>query len=284
MADAYTNFYQTTVGIAHLGNTRWGWRGSNGALQYHFWSLLFHQGAPSLGAAEGLSKVACPNYYIRHAHNLFGSPENEPWIMAPDLMFVTAPSRIPQGVTVPFPVRVTDAGGAGISGVKVCLHKTNDIYQIGWTNLQGVVIFEVCAQSPGIILVTCSRPREVITPGLCQQYLPCQTTCEVIPEFNEGSLGEKGSLPKELGFTALNPNPAFGDFVVQYGVPVKGRVKLLLYDASGRVEAVLRDEELNPGYYRETFRPHERSVPTGVHFLVLTQNGKKVIQKVVLGR
>ncbi|MEO0068339.1 MAG: T9SS type A sorting domain-containing protein [candidate division WOR-3 bacterium] len=65
-------------------------------------------------------------------------------------------------------------------------------------------------------------------------------------------------------------------------MPVRGGVKLLLYDVSGRVEAVIRNEELNPGYYREVFGKQKRSLPAGVHFLVLVQESKQVTRKVVL--
>jgi hypothetical protein len=80
----------------------------------------------------------------------------------------------------------------------------------------------------------------------------------------------------------LTPSPAFGDFTVQYGVPVKGRVRLMLCDVQGRVETVIKDGEVNPGYYRETFRKDGKSVPVGVHFLVLAQNGKRLTRKLVL--
>jgi hypothetical protein len=39
--------------------------------------------------------------------------------------------------------------------------------------------------------------------------------------------------------------------------------------------------ELNPGYYRDVFRRDGRTMPAGVHFLVLTQNGKKLTRKLV---
>jgi hypothetical protein len=161
--------------------------------------------------------------------------------------------------------------------VKVCLHKTDDIYQIGWTNFNGIVVFVVCAQSPGTILVTCTRPRSAN-----QQYLPCQTTCEVIPTSGGGPQAEESGFPKELGFTGLSPNPSSGDFTVQYGVPVKGRVRLLLYDAQGRVKAKVSDEELSPGYYRLAFRKRTWSLPAGVYFLALTQGCSRVARRVVL--
>ncbi|MCX6841498.1 MAG: hypothetical protein NTX53_04330 [candidate division WOR-3 bacterium] len=80
----------------------------------------------------------------------------------------------------------------------------------------------------------------------------------------------------------VRPNPAFGDFTVQYGVPVKGRVRLMICDVQGRVETVIRDGELNPGYYRDAFRKDSRPVLAGVHFLVLAQNGMRLTRKLVL--
>ena len=184
-----------------------------------------------------------------------------------------------------FNVRVEDNAEAGICSVRVCLYKPDDVYQVGWTDGNGEVTFVVYAESPGTMFITCTRPTELVGMGPpfdYQQYLPAQTTCEVVPGLGEGPQGEETGLPKELGFTSLNPNPALGDFTVQYGVPVKGRVKLLVHNVQGRVEAVVRDEELNPGYYREAFRKHKWSLPTGVHFLVLTQNDKKVARKLAL--
>jgi hypothetical protein len=286
MADAYTDFYQTTLGVAYLANTRYGWYGSSPWLQYQFWRLLFdpgdpqHAPTPSLGVAEGMSKVAYHNYYLRHAHNLFGSPENEPWIAAPESMFVEAPQWVSQGAAVPFLVRVSNANDQGIANIRVCLYKVNDIYQIGWTDAQGEVTFIVQAGSPGAILVTCTSTRLTITPE--QQYLPAQTICMVIPRGGEGPQAEESGLPKELGFTTTSANPVLGDFIAQYGVPVNGRVRLVLYDVQGRVKLKLADREMTPGYYRLAVSGPLRSLPAGVYYLSLTQQGNRATQKVVL--
>ena len=288
IADAFTDFYPTTLGIAYLGNTRYG-RDPSLHLQKAFWQLFFGGGigspyaaTPSLGVAEGLSKVVYSiwlAHHVRHCHNLFGSPELEPWIMWPGSMFVQAPSTIHLGAPpVLFAVHVRDAGGVGISGVRVCLHKTDDIYLIDTTDAQGLATFAVQPESLGTILVTCTRSRGPVTPG--QQYLPAQATCAVV--LADGPQAGENGLPKELGFTSSTPNPALGDFTVQYGVPVKGRVRLTLCDIQGRVESVIRDGELNPGYHRDVLRKDGRSVPAGVHFLVLAQNGKRLTRKLVL--
>ncbi|MEO0080856.1 MAG: C25 family cysteine peptidase [candidate division WOR-3 bacterium] len=282
LADAYTDFYPTTLGVAHLGNTRWGWPTASRELQHCFWQLFFSSGNASLGVAEGLSKVDYPDYYLRHAHSLFGSPENEPWIMSPASMYVRAPSSIPQGVPVQFQVKCSTAGGAGISRVRVCLYKPNDVYQLRLTNSSGIANFTVCAGSPGTLLVTCSYRRA--GTGSFQQYLPRQRTCQVIPAKGEGPQSEESGLPRELGFTALNPNPALGNLTVQYGVPVKGRVKLLLYDTQGRSRSVITDEDVNPGYYRQVISRDAWPFSAGVYFLALTQNGSQVTRKVAVAK
>jgi hypothetical protein len=289
VADAFTNLYPTTLGIAYLGNTRSGFPGPSGCLQQAFWELLFGTGlfsapAPSLGVAEGFSKFVFaangrPACYVNRCHNLFGSPELEPWVMTPAVMVVQAPTTIPKGTPVQFQVHVRTALGVGISGARVCLHKTNDIYQIGWTDSQGAVSFAVQAASTGTIDVTCTRSRGQVIPG--PQYLPGRTTCEVTSYRGKGPQSGTGKLPKVLGFGALPSNPVVGCFSVQYGVPAKGRVKLMLCDSQGRVESVLKDGELNPGYYSAAVGLGGRSVPAGVHFLVLAQNGERLTKKLV---
>ena len=159
--------------------------------------------------------------------------------------------------------------------MRVCLHKSGDIYQVGMTNAGGTVEFVVYAETPGEILITCTYPR---TGN--QQYLPRQVTCEVVPA--DGPMSEEAGLPQELGFTAVSPSPAFRSLTVRYGVSVQGRVRLLLYDVQGRIVAAIADEELEPGYYRQDINKRALSLPAGVYFLSLAQNGKQVTRKVTL--
>jgi hypothetical protein len=69
---------------------------------------------------------------------------------------------------------------------------------------------------------------------------------------------------------------------VQYGVPVKGRVRLMLYDVQGRVKMTVADREMIPGNYRQDIRKQSRSLPAGIYYLSLAQQGKQATKKVVL--
>jgi len=80
----------------------------------------------------------------------------------------------------------------------------------------------------------------------------------------------------------IYPNLASGDLQAQYGVPVKGRVRLTLYDVQGRVKITFADREMSPGYYRLAMGGPSRSLPAGVYYLSLTQLGNQVTKKVVL--
>ena len=283
MADAYTNLYPTTLGIAHLANTRMGLDGPSQDLQRVFWELFFvgdaqNEITPALGVAQGLSKVDYQHDYVRHSHNLFGSPELEPWVIKPESMFVEAdPPSMPQGQPVTLAVQVTDAARVGISKVKVCLHKPGDIYEVGTTDSDGTAEFLVFAETEGEVLITCTYPR---TGN--RQYLPSQAVCEVVAGFGGGSQAEESGLPRELGFTAVGPSPAFRALTVKYGVPVQGRVRLRLCDVQGRIAAAITDEELKPGYYRQDISRQALSLPAGVYFLALTQHGNRVTRKVTL--
>lgn len=103
----------------------------------------------------------------------------------------------------------------------------------------------------------------------------------VIPA-DDGPMSVETGLPQQLGFAAVGPTPAFRALTVRYGVPVPGRVRLLLYDIQGRIAATIMDQELEPGYYRQDISKRALSLPAGVYFLSLAQNGNQVTRKVTL--
>ncbi|MEO0050709.1 MAG: C25 family cysteine peptidase, partial [candidate division WOR-3 bacterium] len=287
IADAFIDVYAGKGAAAFLGNTRWGWVGSSHYLHDAFCQYFFQGGVYSLGVAEGLSKNFCrapipgqpppspprKEWYVTHSHNLFGSPENEPWINTPGAMDVQHPDFIPVEQPVVCTVTVT-AGGNPLEFVRVCLHKPDDIYEIGWTDNSGSVTFDLYAETLGTIKVTCFRPREGTT-----QYLPSQTSCEVVSDEEGGQAGKSG-LPKELFLTIASPISAFSNIRLSYGLPKDERVQLAVYDLSGRTTMVLKDEMKKAGYYSETFNLSRLS--NGIYWLVLKSGGETRTRKLVL--
>jgi flagellar hook assembly protein FlgD len=70
-------------------------------------------------------------------------------------------------------------------------------------------------------------------------------------------------------------------------VPARGRVRLAVYDLSGRLVAKLADENRERGKHGAVWNGRSAAgeeVPSGVYFLRLEQAGGVVAQKVVVRR
>jgi hypothetical protein len=91
-------------------------------------------------------------------YQLFGDPETQLWTDVPKDLFVMYPDRIGIGeqkfvvtVTTDFPAI---NNSMPISNAKVCLQKGSDIYQVGYTDSQGQVVFNVHPSYPGMMNLT----------------------------------------------------------------------------------------------------------------------------------
>ncbi|OYD14949.1 hypothetical protein CH330_07120 [candidate division WOR-3 bacterium JGI_Cruoil_03_51_56] len=156
----------------------------------------------------------------------------------------------------------------------------SSVYQIGWTDGNGKVVFEVLAESPGIIKVTCVHSREASESYA--QYLPSQTECEVVPTGQgPGGQGEVVEIP--LTLECNSSNPAHGAVAFICGIPKSGRVSVLVFDAAGKKVAELFDGELAQGWHRLVWNA-EKKVAAGSYWVVLRANGENHTRKLVIGR
>ncbi len=76
-------------------------------------------------------------------------------------MQVTHPGQITVGVPIQFTVIVRDESGSPLRYAKVCLNKTNDIYQIGESNGSGQATFNITPQTTGTMKVTVTRLHNI---------------------------------------------------------------------------------------------------------------------------
>ncbi len=65
----------------------------------------------------------------------------------------------------------------------------------------------------------------------------------------EVGVGESAGVPKAFSFAMAGPNPAKGKARFSLTVPVSSRVRVKVYDISGRCVAVLADGQREPGIY-----------------------------------
>jgi hypothetical protein len=59
------------------------------------------------------------------------------------------------------------------------------------------------------------------------------------------------------------PNPFNPETVISYSIPSPCKVRLTVYDGSGRLTAVLVDEAQEPGFYRVPF--NDGRLPAGIY-------------------
>jgi hypothetical protein len=81
----------------------------------------------------------------------------------------------------------------------------------------------------------------------------------------------------DLAVTSVFPSPFLDQVQVSYTVPVAGRVRVTVHDATGRAVAVLRDAERTPGTYGETWDGTDREgrgVAPGIYMIRLEQAGR----------
>jgi hypothetical protein len=69
-------------------------------------------------------------------------------------------------------------------------------------------------------------------------------------------------IPVEYSMSQNYPNPFNPSTIIRYGIPVKSRVKLEVYDVLGRLIQILVDEEQEAKFYQQTWNTH---VPTGLY-------------------
>jgi len=89
-----------------------------------------------------------------------------------------------------------------------------------------------------------------------------------------------GEIPKEYKLFQNYPNPFNPETNVKFNVPVNSHVKLIVYDALGRVVKFLLDRDLNPGSYEIVF--NGESLNSGIYFLRMESDEFHNVRRMVL--
>ncbi len=82
------------------------------------------------------------------------------------------------------------------------------------------------------------------------------------------------ALTSDFTFATINPNPAFGEIVVNYTLPEDRDVKVNLYDSRGRLIKQLLSATESKGFVTHTFSVNELS--RGVYYVkIVLKNDEK---------
>ncbi|MEO0083962.1 MAG: T9SS type A sorting domain-containing protein [candidate division WOR-3 bacterium] len=119
------------------------------------------------------------------------------------------------------------------------------------------------------------------------RHLSCSSTDYDLLYATKPNLGieEKnvGRTPisSELSLSVNSP-VSQSKLKISYGLPKNARVKLTLYDLTGRAIKVLIDEYQNAGYYNNSLDLQKEQLTNGVYFLGLELDKDKKFKKIIL--
>jgi hypothetical protein len=211
--------------------------------------------------------------YIAKELTLLGDPELPIWTDDPGSLAITHPATLPAGATS-LTVHVESAGGAHLSGARVCLMKDTELYLIGLTNANGDITFNPSAATMGTLDVTVTT----------HNFLPSETTLEV----TEGGADVDGvpGAPRVFALHAVRPNPARGETAFAFELPATAAATLRIYDPAGRiVRTLVEGTSLAAGTHRLRWDGRDAAgspVPSGVYFYRLETGADRATRQMIV--
>jgi len=188
--------------------------------------------------------------------NLFGDPANMLPNWSPVLsMQVDHPTQIETGPQ-DFTVSVGDNTYAPVEDALVCVMKEGEVYDYGLTDPSGQITFNINPQTPGTMFVT-------VTERNHQRH---ESTVTVI---QSGTSEPETPKPSVFGLSSARPNPFHRTTTINYQIPKKTRVRITVYDLTGRMVRRLVDDDKDVGFYSLDWdgRNDQGVVcPSGVYF------------------
>jgi hypothetical protein len=207
-------------GVAFIGNSSYGW-GSPGNPRFgysdrfdaQFYAELFNNSAPHIGQVLALSKAHFiahsrdANVYRWHQYqlNLLGEPE---MMIATDSLknlLVFHPEAVPLGQNR-IVITVTD-NGIPIKNALVCVQKGNEVYERGYTGMDGQVSIDINPATNGNLALTVTAhnflPYETEIPVITGAYVTYLTSV-----INDSS-GNNDHIPnpgETVGYSLLFKN------------------------------------------------------------------------------
>ncbi len=124
-------------------------------------------------------------------------------------------------------------------------------------------------EAPQLVIETAAEPfRGVPNTGLDNDATP-----------------ESAVLPQEVGITANYPNPFNLETTIEYTLPQTTRVRLVVFNLLGQTVKILVDEVTEAGVKKAMWNGTDnegKEVGSGIYFIQLQADGRRVLRKITL--
>jgi len=145
-------------------------------------------------------------------------------------------------------------------------------------------IYSFAIQNRSADRVSFASRESTHVPELVVETIPTSST-ESLTTGAETDAETSVILPTEVGITANYPNPFNIETTIEYAVPKDGRVRLVVYNLLGQTVRVIVDGLQEAGMKRAIWNGLDQAgkeVGSGVYFVQLNAQGRRVLRKITL--
>jgi len=119
-------------------------------------------------------------------------------------------------------------------------------------------------------------------------YLTMDSDLSIVAHFQPDSTTlVVGDSPVVLALAPIRPNPSLAGARIRFSLPQPARVRLAIFDASGRTIRKLEDRELAPGRHDLAWdgrRDSGEPASAGVYWVALVADGRNLTRRFAMLR
>ena len=268
--------------VAVIGNSRYGWfnegqtEGPAQHLHREMMDAMYHEQLNHIGQAFVESKiqtapwVTAPGQWEEGALrwnfydiNILGDPVLSIWTDEPMSTDVIYETSLPLGTSSTI-VSVTN-NGSPVENLKCCVVKDGILCGVGFTDIAGnaLIEFEEALSTEG--------NAELVISGH-----NCLTEVHTIMIGNSTNVNEN-----IVGNMNIYPNPAAGQFAINYSLTATSDVSIVLYNKLGQKVKVLQHTTNQiPGFYQLEFSRPELN--RGIYFITIKSSTFSLSRKLII--
>lgn len=269
MAEAFT-LLPERGGPAFLGYTRYAKDVSAVVLHMNFLETLFDDSLRNLGVTETISKIKVFPHHIHLSHTLFGCPLMPVWTNLPSHLNVTfADSILPDSID--FEVIVTSSS-TPVKDAYVCLWKGDEVYRTGFSGGDGTLILPIKPKTEGEMFITVT----------VENFIPFEDT--VIVSYNASAVEDFIKSPPLCKTKSIL---SVGEVLFEFYIPETDRVKIDIFDLTGRRVKRLLDRKMSAGTHQVSWNEiisNEKYYINGIYFYQFNYKNQIIKGKFLLIR